>query len=287
VKKEGRLRAYRHIGDMRTRSSSTSSLAAAAPNRKRAKVLPTARGQAWNEAGAGKIETAQQTHAAPSSPWPAAWFDIYAKSEMMKRYMHEEWGFEKRGDQPLFEKLCLEGAQAGLSWATILTKREAYRRAFHGFDISKCAAMTAEEEAALLEPQPSALPAEQIVRNRLKIASVPRNARAIVRLIEQAEAAGGREPAHGHFDKFIWDFVGGQPQLNQRAKGEPWPSTSAVSEEMSVELKRRGFAFVGSTSCYSFMQSCGLIIDHPKGSPQWVAAQQRLQRRSEPTKVKR
>jgi len=198
----------------------------------------------------------------------------------MRRYMHTEWGFEKRGDAPLFEKICLEGAQAGLSWATILAKREAYRKAFKGFDIEKCAAMTPAEEAKLLLPPPPGSDSSQsIVRNKAKVASVPKNARAVLALIREAKAAGGQKPEHGHLDAFFWGFVGGMPQLTDRKPGEKCPATNETSEAMSKALKQRGFSFVGPTICYSFMQACGLIVDHPKGSSQWNEAQQRLQGR--------
>ena len=211
--------------------------------------------------------------AAPSK----AWFEeLYSggMSADYKRYMTDEWGHEKRGDQPLFEKLCLEGAQAGLSWATILAKREGYRAAFRGFDISRCAALTDGDIDRLVNS-----PQAKVVRHRGKCASVAGNARATLRLIaEESAAAGPRAtpPPHGWFDAYIWSFVGGEPQLNS------WPDRSAIPTEspaaiaMSKALKRRGFAFVGLKICYSLMQSCGLVIDHPKGTPEWERARQRL-----------
>ena len=188
--------------------------------------------------------------------------------------MREEWGFEKRGDRPLFEKLCLEGAQAGLSWATILKKREAYRKAFHNFDIERCAAMSAAELRRLLEDT-SLSGADAIVRNRAKVESVVSNAKAVLAL--RREGYGGSAAAtHGSFDAFLWDFVGGQPRLHTRRADEPCPSKDATSEAMSAALKARGFRFVGPTICYSLMQSCGLIVDHPAGTPEWETAKRRL-----------
>mmetsp|Transcript_49416 Transcript_49416/g.164973 ORF Transcript_49416/g.164973 Transcript_49416/m.164973 type:complete len:194 (-) Transcript_49416:237-818(-) len=192
--------------------------------------------------------------------------------------MREGWGSEKRGAQPLFEKLCLEGAQAGLSWATILTKREAYRRAFHKFDIKACAAMSAADEERLMQDD-GRTGADAIVRNRAKIKSVVKNAQAVLALQREGAARGGSPPRHGHFDAFLWDFVGGKPRLHDRKTGEACPSKDDVSEEMSRALKARGFGFVGPTICYSLMQSCGLIIDHPAGTPEWEAAKKRLAQR--------
>lgn len=243
-----------------------------APVRKRKRTeAPAAAPVGAPEGWGGSVPTAGAT----------AWFDGYVKSnEQLRTYMHEEWGFEKRGDRALFEKLCLEGAQAGLSWATVLAKRAAYRRAFHNFDISACAAMTAADEARLLEPAAAGVAKEdQIVRNRSKVASVPRNARAVLALIATAEAsAKGRAPPHGHFDQFVWAFVSGRPQLNRRPMAQKAPAKTAVSEAMSAALKRAGLTFVGPTICYSFMQSCALVIDHPVCTPQWEAARMRLGR---------
>ena len=206
-----------------------------------------------------------------------AWYEsLYsgAMSDEYKRYMREEWGSEKRGDGPLFEKLCLEGAQAGLSWATILAKREGYRRAFHNFDISKCARMTDADVARLL-----ATDDKSIVRHRGKIQSVINNAKCVQRLIQDAAAAavGKPPPEHGYFDDFLWAFVSGAPVLNEWPDAKAIPSESEASRALSKALKTRGFSFVGPTCCYSLMQSCGLVIDHPKGTPEWFAAKQRLQ----------
>ena len=226
-----------------------------------------------------KSASAAESATATSQLQDSAWFDRYVGVDAdYRRYMREEWGFEKRGDQPLFEKLCLEGAQAGLSWATILKKREAYRRAFRGFDVAACAAMSAADEEALLQDD-GRTGADAIVRNRAKVKSVVKNAQAVLALQREGATRGGSPPRHGHFDRFLWDFVGGRPRLHQRAAGEACPSKDDVSEEMSRALKERGFSFVGPTICYSLMQSCGLIVDHPAGTPEFEAAKKRLAQR--------
>ena len=191
-------------------------------------------------------------------------------SDEYKLYMKNEWAHEKRGDVPLFEKLSLEGAQAGLSWATILAKREGYRKAFHKFDIDKCAAMSAADIARLLDAESAT-----IVRHRGKIEAVVHNAKCVQALIAEAEGRGTAAP-HGHFDAFLWSFVGGVPQLNAWPDARSIPSESDTAHALSTALKARGFKFVGPKICYSLMQSCGLIIDHPKGTPEWEAARQRL-----------
>jgi DNA-3-methyladenine glycosylase I len=160
-------------------------------------------------------------------------------------YHDEEWGVPSHDDRHLFEMLVLEGAQAGLSWSTILNKREGYRRAFAGFDAAKVARFTpAEVERLMLDPS--------IVRNRMKIASAVTNARAVL--------AVQRE--FGSLDAYLWSFVGGRPIVNAwRAMGEI-PAETEGSRAMSRDLKRRGFAFVGPTVCYAFMQAAGLVNDH-------------------------
>ena len=213
---------------------------------------------------------------APGEPAPA-WFErayTGAMSAEYKRYMRDEWGHEKRGDNALFEKLSLEGAQAGLSWATILAKREGYRAAFRGFDVRRCAAMGAAETDALV-----AAASATVVRHRGKVESVPHNARRVRALVAEAEAAarGGADaaPAHGHFDAFLWGFVGGAPVLNAWRDAASIPAESAAARAMSDALRARGFKFVGPKVCYSLMQSCGLVVDHPKGTPEWEAARRR------------
>ena len=237
---------------------------------------------------ASKKSRASVTEAAPATAAAVSaarsrggsWFEeMYsgAMSEEYKRYMREEWGMEKRGDVPLFEKLSLEGAQAGLSWATILTKRGAYRAAFHDFDIKACAAMGDADTDALCAASGSG--AGCIVRHRGKITSVANNARCVLRLVEEAEQRGEAQPPHGALDALLWGFVNGVPQLNAWAGAKQIPTDTETSHEMSKALKKLGFSFVGPKICYSLMQSCGLVIDHPKGSHEWEAARRRLDQR--------
>jgi DNA-3-methyladenine glycosylase I len=158
-------------------------------------------------------------------------------------YHDREWGIPVHDDRTLFEFLILEGAQAGLSWETILRKRENYRRAFDNFDPKKVAKYDERKVAKLLDD-------EGIIRNRLKIASAIENAKLFLKI--QSE--------FGSFDKYVWTFVGGKPK--QRKRGAPLPVTTADSDALSRDLKRRGFNFVGSTICYSFMQAVGMVNDH-------------------------
>jgi DNA-3-methyladenine glycosylase I len=163
-------------------------------------------------------------------------------------YHDEEWGVPVHDERRLFEMLILEGAQAGLSWITILKRREGYRRAFAGFDPEQIARFGAKETAALLADP-------GIIRNRAKVAAAIANARAVLALRE--------EP--GGLDRLLWDFVDGEPRRNRwKTLGEV-PPESHESKAMSRELKRRGFAFVGPTVCYAFMQACGLVNDHLMG----------------------
>ena len=209
-----------------------------------------------------------------------AWFEAFyrgAMSEDYKRYMRDEWGHPKRGDVSLFEKLSLEGAQAGLSWALILSKREAYRTAFAGFDIAACAAMTGADVDRLVGGDGSSGGTSSIVRHRGKIQSVVDNARCVQELIDEAARDGRTAPPYGHFDAYLWSFVGGRPQLNEWVHAGEIPTESEVSRAMSKALKARGFRFVGPKTCYSLMQSCGLIVDHPVGTPEWSAAKKRIE----------
>jgi DNA-3-methyladenine glycosylase I len=162
-------------------------------------------------------------------------------------YHDREWGVPAHDDRVLFEFLVLEGAQAGLSWLTILRKRENYRRAYDGFDPRKVAAFGPRKVAALLADQ-------GIVRNRLKIVSSIDNARALLRIQEES----------GSFDRWIWSFVGGRAKRNHWATLRDVPSSSPESDAMSAALRARGFRFVGTTICYSFMQACGLVFDHTR-----------------------
>jgi DNA-3-methyladenine glycosylase I len=169
----------------------------------------------------------------------------WAKSDLMAAYHDAEWGVAIHDDRLLFEFLILEGAQAGLSWETILKKREAYRAAFDQFDVDRIAKYNARKVASLL-----ANPG--IVRNKLKIAATIQNARAFKEV--RAE--------FGSFDAFIWRFVDGKPIRNHPRSMADVPSRSRQSDAMSKELKRRGFKFVGTTICYAFMQAVGMVNDH-------------------------
>ncbi len=160
-------------------------------------------------------------------------------------YHDKEWGVPSHDDRKLFELLVLEGAQAGLSWRTILSKRENYRKAFASFDPSKVAAFTERDVKRLLADT-------GIIRNRLKIMSAIINAQKTLEIQKQ----------FGSFDKYIWQFVGGKPIKNSYKSGSEIPSTTRESDAMSKDLKKRGFKFVGSTICYSFMQAVGMVNDH-------------------------
>ncbi len=165
----------------------------------------------------------------------------------MAEYHDREWGVPVHDDQLLFEFLILEGAQAGLSWSTILKKRENYRKAFDGFDVEKIARYDARKVRELLANA-------GIVRNRLKISATIGNAKAF--LAVRAE--------FGRFDRYIWGFVGGEPKINRWRSSQRLPATSPESDAMSKDLKRRGFRFVGSTICYAFMQATGMVNDHAR-----------------------
>jgi len=176
-----------------------------------------------------------------SQPQRCAW----AKSELMIQYHDREWGVPVHDDRLLFEFLILEGAQAGLSWETILNKRENYRQAFDNFVPAKVARYTAPDIKRLL-----ANPG--IVRNRLKIQSAIANARAFLEIQKEA----------GSFDSYVWQFVGGRPRQNARQTIGQLPASTAESDAMSKALRQRGFNFVGSTICYAFMQATGMVNDH-------------------------
>lgn len=167
----------------------------------------------------------------------------WAKSDLSIAYHDREWGVPVHDDRTLFEFLILEGAQAGLSWETILRKRENYRRAFDNFDAEKVARYDQRRNAKLLKD-------EGIIRNRLKIAAAIENAKAFLAVQKE----------FGTFDKYVWSFVQGKPL--RRKRGAPVPVTSSISDGLSRDLKARGFKFVGSTICYSFMQAVGMVNDH-------------------------
>jgi DNA-3-methyladenine glycosylase I len=173
----------------------------------------------------------------PRCPW--------AKSDLMIAYHDAEWGRPVHDDRTLFEFLTLEGAQAGLSWETILRKRPAYRQAFDNFDPAKVARYDARKIAKLLAN-------DGIVRNRLKIASAVSNAKAFLKVQEE----------FGSFDAYLWPFVDGQPIVNRFASAKDVPARTAESDALSKDLKRRGFNFVGTTICYAMMQAVGMVNDH-------------------------
>lgn len=174
----------------------------------------------------------------PRCDWPAG-------SDLMRRYHDEEWGVPVHEDRKHFEFLMLEGAQAGLSWLTILKKRENYRDAFAGFDARKVARFDKRKIRALL-----ANPG--IVRNRLKVASAVSNARAFLAIQKE----------FGSFDRYVWRFVGGKPIVNRWTSLKQLPALTKESDALSADLKRRGFRFVGSTIIYAHMQATGLVNDH-------------------------
>jgi DNA-3-methyladenine glycosylase I len=183
----------------------------------------------------------------------------WAQSHELNRLYHDtEWGTPVHDDRLLFEFLTLEGAQAGLSWLTILKKREGYRRAFDGFDAEKIARYTDKKCAALLDD-------ERIMRNRLKIAATVRNAKAFL--------AVQSEP--GSFDRYMWQFTGGSPIVNRRRSMRDVPAKTRESDAMSKALLARGFKFVGSTICYAFMQATGMVNDHTLDCWRWKDVQRR------------
>jgi DNA-3-methyladenine glycosylase I len=175
----------------------------------------------------------------PRCPWAET------ADAAMLAYHDTEWGVPQHDDRALFELLSLEGAQAGLSWRTVLARRDAYRSAYHGFDIERVAAMTDTELEALLAGSP-------LIRNRLKIFSVRDNARV-------ARDVVGR---HGSLDHYLWSFVGHRPIRNLWAASGDVPATTPVSDAMSKALRKAGFRFVGPTICYAFMQASGMVNDH-------------------------
>jgi DNA-3-methyladenine glycosylase I len=173
---------------------------------------------------------------------------FWAKSDILIVYHDKEWGVPLHDDRGLFEFLILEGAQAGLSWETVLKKRENYRRAFDGFDAAKIARYDAGKIKKLLADV-------GIIRNRLKVAAAVTNARAFLAVQKE----------FGTFDRFIWQFTGGKTKRNRFRAPKDIPARTPESDAMSRELKRRGFTFVGSTICYAHMQATGMVNDHLAG----------------------
>jgi DNA-3-methyladenine glycosylase I len=169
----------------------------------------------------------------------------WARNELSIRYHDEEWGVPQHDDRILFEFLILEGAQAGLSWDTILRKRENFRAAFDGFDPEVIARYDRRKITVLMKDA-------GIIRNRLKIESAIKNARAFVAM----------RSAGTSFDPYIWQFVGGSPKVNSFHSMQQVPARTKESDAMSKDLKKRGFSFVGTTICYAFMQAVGMVNDH-------------------------
>ena len=174
--------------------------------------------------------------------------DWAGSDPLLREYHDTEWGVPLHDDRALFEFLCLEGAQAGLSWRTVLAKRARYREVFHHFEIARVAAMTGHElESLLLDAG--------IIRNRLKVTAARDNAVAAQKVIEDS----------GSLDAYLWSFVEGQPIRNRWHDRSEVPARTEASDRMSKALKKRGFRFVGSTICYAFMQATGMVDDHLVG----------------------
>ena len=186
-----------------------------------------------------------------SAPTRCLWADA---DPLYRRYHDDEWGVPLHDDRRLFEMLILEGAQAGLSWITVLRKRDAYRQAFDNFVPEVVARYDRRRQSGLLQN-------EAIIRNRVKIESAVSNARAFLQV----------QAAHGSFDAYIWKFVDGRPRQNRWNTMAAVPAETAESRAMSKDLKRRGFRFVGPTICYAFMQATGMVNDHLVGCFRYAA----------------
>ncbi len=169
----------------------------------------------------------------------------WATNDLAVLYHDREWGIPQHDDRTFFEFLVLEGAQAGLSWDTILRKRENYRAAFDDFDVNKISRYNQRKLDSLMRD-------EGIVRNRLKILSVVKNAKAFLEVQKE----------FGTFDRYVWQFVGGKPRVNTLKRLQQIPSRTAESDALGKDLKKRGFTFIGSTICYAFMQAVGMVNDH-------------------------
>ena len=167
------------------------------------------------------------------------------KEDNMKEYHDREWGVPVHEDITLFEFLILEGAQAGLSWSTILKRREGYRKAFHNFEVHKVSKMNGKDVERLMQNS-------GIIRNKLKILSTIDNAKAFIKIQEE----------FGSFDRYLWNFVDYKPLVNKFKSLKEIPATTKFSDAISKDLKKRGFRFVGSTICYAFMQAVGMTNDH-------------------------
>jgi len=169
----------------------------------------------------------------------------WAKGEEMIKYHDKEWCLPVRNDRKLFEMLILEGAQAGLSWSTILKRRKTYKKAFDNFDVKKISKYNSKDVKRLLKD-------EGIIRNKLKVKATITNARKVLEIKKE----------FGSFRKYIWNFVNDKPIKNKFKSLKQIPANTKISDEMSKDLKRRGFSFVGTTICYAFMQAVGMINDH-------------------------
>ena len=170
---------------------------------------------------------------------------VWAKDDLNIEYHDNEWGISQHNDRKLFEFLVLEGAQAGLSWSTILKRREGYRKAFSNFDPLQVSKYTTKHVEKLLGDK-------EIIRNRLKINSAINNAKHFLKIQEE----------FGSFDKYVWGFVNYKPIINNFKKLSDLPVSTTISEKMSKDLRNRGFNFVGPTICYAFMQAVGMVNDH-------------------------
>ena len=169
----------------------------------------------------------------------------WAESELMQKYHDKEWGVPERNDKKLFEFLILEGAQAGLSWSTILNRREGYRKAFSKFDVKKVALYGNKEKARLVKDK-------SIIRNKRKIESAINNARAFIKVQKE----------FGSFSYYIWQFIENKPIKNNFKSWEDMPASTKLSEKISKDLKKRGFSFIGPTIIYAHMQATGMVNDH-------------------------
>ncbi len=187
-------------------------------------------------------------------PWPS-------NDPLMIAYHDTEWGVPLHDDRKLYEFIVLDGAQAGLSWSTVLRKRENYRKAFKNFDPKKVARFTPKDEERLLKD-------EGIIRNRLKIGSAITNARKFLEIKKK----------FGTFDAYIWQFTGGKTVKHQCRRLSDIPATTKESDAMSRDMKKRGFTFVGSTICYAFMQAAGMVNDHLVGCFRYGEVKERTKR---------
>lgn len=239
------------------------------------------KGTKAKQAKPGKGGPSETTTNPSSNDIVLPWYHVFTKGDPeYNAYMATEWSYEKRGDRALYEKICLEGAQSGLSWRTILRKREAYRQVFYQFDPHKVAAMTEADVERILATTADE-PHQLIVRHRGKIEATIHNAKC---LLEMQKEAGDTETA---LDTFLWSFVQDKPILHSwganftgdSSQLSACPSQTTASQNMSKALKKKGWKFVGPTTCYAMMQSVGMVVDHPVHSPEWETARQRLLQR--------